>query len=193
MNMNLISMLAAGTLLASPIVAMADGHDDHGGNHGHQNGGDHDKHDRYDNDRHDNDHHDNDHYDHGHHDNGNHYGNHSYAVVQPQHDWHNYRHYDYNRLPPGERVYYPDRYYRSGTYYQTRYLGPTDRIYRGQDNRYYCRRSDGTTGLIIGGLAGGSFGAAIAPGGSQTLGALLGGTMGALLGHSIDSNQISCR
>lgn len=39
-----------------------------------------------------------------------------------------------------------DRRYRS---YR---LGRNDRIYRGSDNRYYCRRDDGTTGLIVGGV-----------------------------------------
>ena len=32
-----------------------------------------------------------------------------------------------------------------------RVLSANDRVYLGRDNRYYCRRSDGTTGLIIGG------------------------------------------
>ena len=45
-----------------------------------------------------------------------------------------------------------DRRYRS---YR---LGRIDRIYRGSDNRYYCRRDDGTTGLIVGGIAGGLLG-----------------------------------
>ena len=74
----------------------------------------------------------------------------------------------------------------SGNAYQVRRLGRNDRIYRGSDNRYYCRRSDGTTGLIIGGLAGGLLGNSLAGGGSRTLGTLLGGGAGALLGQSID-------
>ena len=79
--------------------------------------------------------------------------------------------------------------------YQPRRLAANDRIYRGQDNRYYCRRNDGTTGLIIGGLAGGLLGNTIAPGGSKTLGTILGGGAGALLGRSIDrdGSNVSCR
>ncbi|MCE3520049.1 hypothetical protein LXJ58_35430, partial [Escherichia coli] len=73
-------------------------------------------------------------------------------------DYRTWRSYDYNRLPPGQRAYYADRYYRDGRYYQPRRLTRNDRIYRGNDGRYYCRRSDGTTGLIIGGLAGGALG-----------------------------------
>lgn len=35
-------------------------------------------------------------------------------------------------------------------------------------------RSDGTTGLIVGGMAGGVLGSIICPGGSKTVGAILG-------------------
>ena len=108
-------------------------------------------------------------------------------------DWRQYRNYDYNRYENGQRTYYADRYYRDGSNYQTRRLGRNDRIYRGSDNRYYCRRSDGTTGLIIGGLAGGLLGNSLAGGGSRTLGTLLGGGAGALLGQSIDRGQVQCR
>ena len=112
---------------------------------------------------------------------------------QDTRDWRRYRTYDYNRLEPGQRSYYADRYYRDGRYYQPRRLTRADRIYRGRDNRYYCRRSDGTTGLIIGGLGGAVIGNSIAGGGSRTLGTLLGGTAGALLGQSIDRGNIVCR
>jgi hypothetical protein len=61
-------------------------------------------------------------------------------------DWRRYRNYDYNRLPPGQRAYYAENYYRDGRYYQPRRLTRNDRIYRGGNGRYYCRRNDGTTG-----------------------------------------------
>jgi hypothetical protein len=112
---------------------------------------------------------------------------------QDTRDWRRYRTYDYNRLEPGQRAYYADRYYRDGRYYQPRRLTRADRIYRGQDNRYYCRRSDGTTGLIVGGLGGAVIGNSIAGGGSRALGTLLGGAAGALLGQSIDRGQVTCR
>jgi hypothetical protein len=106
-----------------------------------------------------------------------------------------YRRYDYNRPDPRYGNYRAERYYTDGNRYQSRRLVTNDRIYRGNDNRYYCRRNDGTTGLIIGALAGGLLGDTIAPGGSKTLGAILGGGGGALLGRSIDRNGsgISCR
>lgn len=101
--------------------------------------------------------------------------------------------YDYNRADPQYGGYYADRYYRDAPNYRERRLSRNDRVYVGQDGRYYCRRSDGTTGLIIGGLAGGALGAAIAPGGSGLLGALIGGVGGAALGKSVDNKEVRCR
>ncbi len=108
-------------------------------------------------------------------------------------DWRSYRNYDYNRYPRGQNAYYADQYYRDGRYYQPRRLGVNDRIYRGRDNRYYCRRSDGTTGLVIGAIGGGVLGNAIASGGSNTLGTVLGAIGGGVLGRSIDRNNVTCR
>ncbi len=103
-----------------------------------------------------------------------------------------YRSYDYNRYEPGQDGYYADRYYRPG-HYQTRRLSYNDRVYRGQNGQYYCRRSDGTTGLIIGGIAGAVLGSVIAPGDSNTIGAIVGGAGGALAGRAIDRNNVRCR
>lgn len=108
-------------------------------------------------------------------------------------DYRNYSRYDYNRFEPGQRYYYADRYYRDGRYYQPRYLSRNDRIYRGDNGRYYCRRSDGTTGLIIGGISGALVGNLLDNGRSSLLGTLIGGAGGALLGQSIDRRQVVCR
>lgn len=92
-----------------------------------------------------------------------------------------------------EDAYYdPRRDYRAGNY-QERALTREDRIYRGSDDRYYCRRSDGTTGLIVGGAVGGILGNVIDGGRSRVLGTLLGGAGGALLGRSIDQQQVRCQ
>ncbi|HEX8383440.1 MAG TPA: glycine zipper 2TM domain-containing protein [Sphingomonas sp.] len=112
---------------------------------------------------------------------------------QAQRDYRQYRNYDYNRLEPGQRGYYADQYYRDGSNYQQRRLSRNDRIYRGQNGRYYCRRSDGTTGLIIGGLAGGVVGNLLDNGRSSLLGTLLGGAGGAVIGRSVDRGQVVCR
>lgn len=85
------------------------------------------------------------------------------------------------------------QYYRDDPRYQSRPLGRNDTVYRGSDGRYYCKRSDGTTGLIIGGIAGGVLGNIIAPGGSKTLGTILGAAGGAVLGQSVDKGQVQCR
>jgi hypothetical protein len=108
-------------------------------------------------------------------------------------NWQRYRSYDYSRPQPGQRGYYADQYYRDGRYYQPRRLGRNDRIYRGQNGRYYCRRSDGTTGLIVGGIAGGLLGNALTNGRSELLGTLVGAGGGALLGQSVDRGNVSCR
>ena len=83
----------------------------------------------------------------------------------------------------------PSRHYHGG-HYRERRLSRRDRVYRGGDGRYYCRRSDGTTGLVIGAIAGGVLGNAI---GGDALGTLLGAGGGALLGQSIDRNNVRCR
>jgi len=105
----------------------------------------------------------------------------------------NWRNYDYNRFEPGFSRYDAARYYRrDDRRYEQRRLGRNDRIYRGSDNRYYCRRDDGTTGLIIGAVGGGVLGNIIAPGDSKTLGTLIGAGAGALLGRYVDRGDVVC-
>lgn len=107
-----------------------------------------------------------------------------------------YASYDYDRFDPAYGGYYADRYYVDDRRYRERRLSRNDRVYRGQNGNYYCRRPDGTTGLIVGGVAGGVLGNIIAPGGSGLLGTLLGGAAGALAGREVDRNSsrnIRCR
>jgi hypothetical protein len=88
--------------------------------------------------------------------------------------------------------YDAQRYYRDGPQYSERRLA--DEVYRGSDGRYYCKRSDGTTGLIVGGAGGALIGNAVDGGRNRTAGTLIGGALGALLGRSIDqSSDIRCR
>lgn len=103
-----------------------------------------------------------------------------------------YRDYDWNHYEPGYDGYYADRYYRSGSYYPDRRLSRSDRIYRGHDGRYYCRRNDGTTGLIIGAGLGALLGNQVNIGGSKTLNTVLGGAAGAAIGHAIDKGNVRC-
>ena len=69
-------------------------------------------------------------------------------------------------------------------------MGRNDEFYRGHDGRYYCRRNDGSTGLVIGAIGGGLLGNAI---GGDTFSTLLGAGSGAVLGSSIDRGQVRCR
>ena len=73
------------------------------------------------------------------------------------------------------------RYYRNG-YYQ----GP---VWRGQDGRMYCRRRNGTVGLIVGGAAGALVGREIDGGRNRTAGTILGAAAGALIGREIDRSR----
>jgi hypothetical protein len=94
-----------------------------------------------------------------------------------------------------ENGYDPSRYYRAEPNAPTRVLSSDDRVYAGTDGRYYCKRNDGTTGLIVGGAAGGILGNVIDGGHSRIVGTLLGGAAGALAGKAIDQNnqQITCK
>ncbi len=108
-------------------------------------------------------------------------------------DWRQSRRYDFNRFERGQDRYYADRYYRDGRYYRERRLSRNDRIYRGYDGRYYCRRNDGTTGLILGAAVGGLLGNAIDGGRSSLLGTLIGAGAGAALGREVERGQVRCR
>lgn len=104
-----------------------------------------------------------------------------------------YGSYDYNRPDPSYGGYYADRYYRNDSRYTERRLTDSDRIYRGENGQYYCRRSDGSTGLIVGAIAGGVLGNVIASGRSETLGTILGAVAGGAAGREIDRNNVRCR
>ena len=100
---------------------------------------------------------------------------------------------------------YNNGYYNNGynnSYYNNGYgngysaRGYNGRVWRGRDGRYYCRRSNGTTGLLVGGVAGALVGRAIDGGRDRTAGTLIGGVAGALLGREVErssSNGARCR
>lgn len=104
-----------------------------------------------------------------------------------------YGRYDYDRPDPRYSGYYAENYYRNDRRYRERRLGDNDRIYRGRDDKYYCRRNDGSTGLIVGGIAGGVIGNVIASGRSETLGTVIGAIGGAAVGREIDRSNVRCR
>lgn len=126
------------------------------------------------------------------------------AIAQPPVDaqlgldgWNKHRHRGYNRgyYGRGYRDGYRDHYYRDGYRYNS-YRGDRlytqSRVWRGHDGRYYCRRDNGTTGLLIGAAIGGVIGNQVAQGRDTTLGTLLGAVGGGLIGKSVDSGY-RCR
>ncbi len=84
-------------------------------------------------------------------------------------------------------------YDERGRYYEPRRISRSDRMWRGNDGRYYCRRDNGTTGLVIGAGVGALAGHEIAGRGDRTLGAILGGAVGAVVGREIDRGSLNCR
>ena len=84
---------------------------------------------------------------------------------------------------------YDDR----GRYVEPVVVTRDTRVWRGDDGRYYCRRDNGTTGLIIGGAVGALLGRELDGGRERTLGTILGAAGGALLGREIDRGELRCR
>lgn len=102
------------------------------------------------------------------------------ASAQPDYRW---------RGEEAQRDWDPADHY-DGRHHHERRLSRTDYVYRGRDGRTYCRRSDGTTGLVVGGIGGALLGNAI---GGHTLGTLLGAASGAAVGRAVERGQVRCR
>ena len=92
----------------------------------------------------------------------------------------------YDRYDNRSYGYQPTRSYYSEPVYRD------TRVWRGNDGRTYCRKKDGTTGLIIGGAAGALLGREVDGGRDRTLGTILGAAAGALIGKEIDGGT-RCR
>ena len=70
------------------------------------------------------------------------------------------------------------------------------REWRGNDGRTHCRKPDGTTGLVVGGVAGALLGRTVDTRGDRTLGTLGGAAVGALAGRAVErgtSDNRRCR
>ena len=95
---------------------------------------------------------------------------------------------------------YPDYSY-GHDYYDNGYYGQDDSYYAGSgyDDGYYrqpryryrCHGS-GTTGAIVGAIAGGLLGNGIAGYGDHALGTILGGGAGALAGRAVERSANDC-
>ena len=67
------------------------------------------------------------------------------------------------------------------------------REWRGRDGRVYCRKPDGTTGLVVGAVGGALVGRTIDRSGDRTMGTLLGAAAGGLLGREIERGSKRCK
>lgn len=65
--------------------------------------------------------------------------------------------------------------------------------WRGRDGRTYCRRSDGTVGLIVGGVGGALVGRAIDTRGDRAVGTIAGAAAGALIGREVERGRSTRR
>lgn len=63
------------------------------------------------------------------------------------------------------------------------------REWRGRDGRVYCRRSDGTTGAVIGAVGGALVGRTVDTHGERGTGTLVGAVLGGLAGRQIDRDN----
>lgn len=70
------------------------------------------------------------------------------------------------------------------------YYGKT---WRDSQGRLRCKRTNGTTGLIIGGAGGALVGRAIDTRGERATGTIIGAAAGALLGRHVDRSRVRCR
>ena len=68
------------------------------------------------------------------------------------------------------------------------------RTWQDSKGRLRCKRSNGTTGLIVGAAGGALVGRAIDTRGERTTGTVLGAAAGALLGRHVERNRrVRCR
>jgi hypothetical protein len=67
------------------------------------------------------------------------------------------------------------------------------KVWKDSHGRWRCKRSNGTTGLLVGAAGGALVGRAIDTHGERATGTILGAAAGALIGRSIDRSRVRCR
>ena len=67
------------------------------------------------------------------------------------------------------------------------------KVWRDSHGRLRCKRSNGTTGLIVGAAGGALLGRAIDTRGERATGTIVGAAAGALVGRSIERSRYRCR
>lgn len=112
-------------------------------------------------------------------------GNTGYASAPADMVWNHYDDDDrWERRRDRRYARHQGRHYDEPVYRDTR-------VWRGRDGRTYCRKRDGTTGLIVGGALGAIIGREIDSRGDRSLGTILGAAGGALLGREVTRGR--CR
>ncbi|MES2903692.1 MAG: glycine zipper 2TM domain-containing protein [Pseudomonadota bacterium] len=71
--------------------------------------------------------------------------------------------------------------------------GYNGKTWRDSQGRLRCKRSNGTTGLIVGGAAGALAGRAIDTRGERATGTILGAAAGALIGREVERSRSTRR
>jgi hypothetical protein len=94
-----------------------------------------------------------------------------------------------------ERGFDPAAHYRDGAQYRPRILAASERVYRGPSVDYYCKRGDGTTGLIVGAVDGFTLKDAVKPGHSRTAATLIRDYVATLEGQAYyrPNHELHCR
>lgn len=92
----------------------------------------------------------------------------------------------------GRRAKEASAYDRDGYYARPRPIEADEHVWRGDDGRYHCRRSNGTVGLVVGAATGAVIGHELSRG-DRTLGTVLGAAGGALIGRELGRGELRCR
>jgi hypothetical protein len=92
-----------------------------------------------------------------------------------------------------DRGYWQDSHSSRYPVYRDTSWNGSSRYRWGPNGQLQCRRQDGTTGLVVGAIAGGTLGNVIAREGDKRLGSVIGGTLGAVLGNEIAKGNARCR
>lgn len=71
--------------------------------------------------------------------------------------------------------------------------GYTGKTWRDSQGRLRCKRSNGTTGLIVGAAGGALLGRAVDTRGERATGTILGAAAGALIGREVQRGRTRCR
>ena len=71
--------------------------------------------------------------------------------------------------------------------------GYNGKTWRDSQGRLRCKRSNGTTGLIVGAAGGALVGRAIDTRGERATGTILGAAAGALIGREVERGRSRCR